>query len=113
MGDKFGVAGKFTRVVDLGGGSGAAAVAIQKDGKIILAGNSTDSGVGFNLDQWSFLRLNKDGTSDAAFGKRGVVSTSFLAGTEPSRLSAIVLQPDGKLLAAGGFSTIGSSCSEQ
>lgn len=103
VGDKFGVAGKFTRVVDLGGGSGAAAVAIQRDGKIILAGNSTDSGVGFNLDQWSFLRLNKDGTSDAAFGKRGVVSTSFLAGTEPSRLSAIVLQPDGKILAAGGL----------
>ncbi|HTK77796.1 MAG TPA: SdrD B-like domain-containing protein [Gemmataceae bacterium] len=102
-GDKFGVAGKFTRVVDLGGGSGAAAIAIQKDGKIILAGNSTDSGVGFNLSQWSFLRLNKDGTTDANYGKLGVLTTRFLAGTEPSRLSAIVLQPDGNLLAAGGL----------
>jgi uncharacterized delta-60 repeat protein len=102
-GDKFGVAGKFTQVVDLGGGSGAAAVAIQKDGKIILAGNSTSSGVGFNLNQWSFLRLNKDGTSDTAFGKRGVLSTFFFAGTEPSRLSAIALLPDGGFLAAGGL----------
>src|SRR5881394_84264 len=34
-GDKFGTAGKFTRVLDQGGGTGALAIAVQKDGKII------------------------------------------------------------------------------
>ena len=42
-GDKFGTAGKFVRVLDQGGGTGAIAVVIQKDGKIILGGNAIKS----------------------------------------------------------------------
>jgi uncharacterized delta-60 repeat protein len=102
-GDKFATAGKFTRVLDQGGGTGAVAIAIQKDGKIILTGNATKSVAGLIPAQWYFLRLNKDGTTDGGFGNKGVQSTSFVAGSGPSRLSAVVLQPDGKLVAAGGI----------
>jgi uncharacterized delta-60 repeat protein len=103
-GDKFGAGGKFVRVVDKGGGTGALGVAIQKDGKIILAGNALSSAAGVDPHQWFFLRLNKDGTLDSGYGKSGVASTSF-GGDEKPQLRAILLQPDGKLLAAGSLDT--------
>ena len=96
-GDKFGTGGKFTRVLDLGGGNGAIGVAIQKDGKIILAGNANKA---TNMPEWYFLRLNKDGSTDSTFGTKGVETTSFPASVVP-KLDAILLQPDGKLVAAG------------
>jgi uncharacterized delta-60 repeat protein len=96
-GDKFGVAGKFTRVLDQGGGTGALALTIQKDGKIILAGNANKSA---NTPEWYFLRLNRDGTLDSGFGTKGVQSTSFPASVLP-KLTSILLQPDGRLVAAG------------
>src|SRR5262249_18520702 len=100
QGDRFGVGGKFARIVDQGGGEGALAIAIQKDGKIILAGTSTTSVTGLAPTQLSFLRVNRDGTFDRGYGTQGVFSTSFATGVN-STLRAIALQPDGKLLAVG------------
>src|SRR3954469_3695875 len=102
-GDKFATGGKFVSVIGAGGGSGAVAVAIQRDGKIILAGNTTTSAAALNAAQWSLLRLNKDGTPDGRYGVAGVASTAFAAGKDPSRLNAILLQGDGQLLVAGGL----------
>lgn len=67
-GDKFGTAGKFTRVLDQGGGTGAVAVSIQKDGKIVLGGNAIKSTAAGS--QWYFLRLNKDGSPDSGSAAR-------------------------------------------
>ena len=97
--DKFGTGGKFVRVLDQGGGTGAVAIAIQKDGKIILAGNSIKSST---VHPWDFLRLNKDGTLDSSYGTKGVHSDNFTAAVAP-QLTSIILQPDGKLVAAGGI----------
>jgi uncharacterized delta-60 repeat protein len=81
-------------------------LAIQDDGRIVAAGVITtddpDSPPG--VDQsFALVRLNPDGSPDASFGPGGIAVASF----GPGRLdnpSAILLQPDGKILAAGATS---------
>jgi uncharacterized delta-60 repeat protein len=96
-GDKFGTSGKFVRVMDQGGG-GAEAVAIQKDGKIILGGNAIKSTTAGN--QWYFLRLNKDGSLDTSFGSQGVQSTNY-APELHSRFKKMALSNSGDLYVVG------------
>jgi uncharacterized delta-60 repeat protein len=73
----------------------ARAVAIQADGKIVLAGLSqTSEDINFAL-----ARYNYDGTLDSAFGTAGVVSTFF--GSSDKGASSLVIQKDGKLVIVG------------
>ena len=66
-------------------------VVIQPDGKIVLAGWA------FGNQTFSFItRLNADGTPDATFGTNG---TRQIMTADSIR--EIVLQPDGRILAAG------------
>ncbi len=74
----------------------AQAVAIQPDGKIVVAGTGYDStNVGFGL-----ARFNSDGSPDPTFGSAGKVVTVFPAGS--AFADAVIIQPDGKIVAAGG-----------
>lgn len=72
----------------------ASGIAIQPDGKIVVSGDS------YNRPQPSaiVLRFNTDGTFDNTFGNNGVIDTSFTGDCVPS---AMLLQPDGKILLAG------------
>lgn len=75
-------------------------VAIQPNGKIIVAGDSTSSGT----DDFALLRYNINGTLDAAFGKKGTVLTDFKSqfGTSQSdQAYAVAIQKDCKIVAAG------------
>jgi uncharacterized delta-60 repeat protein len=85
----FGKGGVVTSSVD-SAYAGAYDVVIQPDGKIIAAGYNYDFGL---------VRLNPNGSADASFGEDGIVTTTFADG---SSASAVALQPDGKVLAAGG-----------
>ena len=76
-------------------GGGANAVAIQPDGKIIIAGFN---GVGFS-DSFALLRYNTDGSLDMNFGVGGKAIATF--GTNYAGASAILIQTDGKILVAG------------
>ena len=76
-------------------------IAVQTDGKIILGG-SAQNGVG-NTD-FVLARYHSDGAPDLSFdgggtGYGGIVTTD-LEGYED--LTALTLQPDGKIVAAGG-----------
>lgn len=76
------------------GPSGAAnAVAIQPDGRILVAGSANGD---FLVE-----RLRPDGAPDPTFGQAGIVQTDF-GGSEAA--NALVLQSDGKIV-AGGAST--------
>lgn len=69
---------------------------LQPDGKFILVGMSRLDG-GFT--RFTLLRYSGNGVVDGTFGNGGAVTTAFGDGDEIP--SAITLQPDGKLLAAG------------
>jgi uncharacterized delta-60 repeat protein len=79
----------------------ADAVAIQGDGKIVLAGTL------FNQAGESFavVRLNTNGTLDQGFGTGGRVTTTFAAG--PAEASSMVIRGDGRIIVAGTVSTAG------
>ena len=65
-------------------------VAIQQDGKIVVAGESDN--------QIIVARYHPDGTMDNTFGLDGIVSTAI---TIFSWATGVVIQPDGKILIAG------------
>jgi uncharacterized delta-60 repeat protein len=70
-------------------------IAIQPDGKILVAGDSYN-GVDFDF---ALARYETDGTLDLTFGNSGWVTTTF--GTETEFTLEILVQPDGKILVAG------------
>ena len=91
---KFGSAGEVMTTAGLGD-SGAYAIALQPDGRIVLAGYSYSShGRDFTL-----ARYGSDGTLDGRFGQGGVVQTDFANNTDFAY--ALAVQGDGKLVAAG------------
>jgi uncharacterized delta-60 repeat protein/uncharacterized repeat protein (TIGR01451 family) len=77
------------------------AVALQSDGKIVLAGLTR----GLTTD-WDFavVRLNTDGSRDATFGSNGIVATSVTPGNFLDSTFAVAVETDGKIV-AGGFTT--------
>ena len=97
----FGVGGKVT--TDFGGQGLSTVVnafVLQPDGKLVAAGAGSDNCC---TQRFALARLLLDGTLDATFGVGGIVTTDFppTAGFGTSQARALVLQPDGKLVAAG------------
>jgi len=72
----------------------AAVVAIQPDGKIVIAGSANGPD-----EDFAMVRLRTDGTPDASFGKNGIVTTDFIHGSD--RASGIVLLPNGRIVLGG------------
>jgi len=93
----FGTGGMVTTPV--GGGSGATALLQQPDGKLVVAGPVQPANV-------LLVRYLPDGRLDANFGTGGIVTTD-LGGQEFA--SALLEQPDGKLVLAGSFSASGAT----
>jgi len=88
----------------LNGTTGSAwAVALQSDGKIIAAGSSNvySKGVGTSRG-FTLVRYNSNGSLDTSFGTQGVVTTNAVGLAE---VRGIVLQGDGKIVAAGQAGT--------
>jgi len=85
-------------VYSYGGDNGqvAHAVALQPDGKILLAGRA-DS-VGTSERDFTLVRLGEDGTQDRDFGEQGVASWGRDQAAEPR---ALAVQPDGRILVVG------------
>lgn len=73
------------------GDAGAVDVAIQPDGKILVAGSTAG--------EWAVARYEADGTLDTSFGRDGKVRTDFTSG--PDNASALVIQSDGKIVVVG------------
>jgi len=72
------------------------AVAVQRDGKILFAGwRGTLGDYGWSFEN-VFERLNPDGSADTTFSI-----------TANNSVRVIALQPDGKILVGGAFSSIG------
>ena len=94
--------GKFTMPITAGDANdNANDVAIQEDGKIVVAG-STDTIVGPGSDHdFALARFNTDGTLDNGFGGDGIVTTK-VAGDQDDFVIDLAIQDDGKIVVAGG-----------
>jgi uncharacterized delta-60 repeat protein len=104
----FGQAGKvifnFAGPEDTG-----AVVALQQDGKILIAGNAWNSASSDGTDDFSLARLGSNGSLDASFGQGGKVHIGLhdFAGpfgglqNHSEFFDDLIVLPDGRILAAG------------
>jgi uncharacterized delta-60 repeat protein len=87
---------------DVGAGS-FGALALQPDGKIMVAGSSTYG----SPNQFTLARYDSSGALDTSFGTDGITTTVVPTPLDASwtpegaRVAALVVLPDGRVLAAG------------
>ena len=81
------------------------AIKLQSDGKIIVAGHSSDVNAP-NID-FALVRYHSDGSLDTSYGEdhTGIVRTPI--GSADDKCYALAIQSDGKII-AGGHSTAGA-----
>ncbi len=90
----FGTAGKTTFAFRTSSTDLATALAIQADGKIVVAGSAD----GANQDM-AVARFDANGTLDTTFGAGGATLIDFSGGADLA--AAVALQTDGKIVLAG------------
>jgi uncharacterized delta-60 repeat protein len=90
----FGQRGKVNLKISPTSNDVARSVAIQPDGKIVVAGYSVSAGTTLFV----VARYNADGTLDTSFGGVGLTEP-VVTGTDFA--SSVALQPDGKIVVAG------------
>jgi len=79
--------------------AGATAVAVQPDGKILVAGGAhTIVSYGFDRFRFAIMRFLPNGSFDNSFGKSGFTDVGFDGSATPHD---IALQNDGKIVIAG------------
>lgn len=94
----FGTAGKVT--TSFGTDSGAGGIAVQKDGKIVIAGSSSN---GTN-STFALVRYNTDGSLDQSFNWNYTFRIGGTVATAVARSSgarSVAIQEDGKILVVG------------
>jgi uncharacterized delta-60 repeat protein len=96
----FGIDGKVTTDINLGLGQYARAVAIQPDGKIVVAAQANNYPAGSG-DDFYVLRYEADGSLDPTFGSGGAARVSITDWYDLELPNAVAIQPDGKILVAG------------
>ena len=84
----------MTTVVSTESYSGAKAIAIQTDGKIVAAGDS--------ISDFVVVRYLTNGNIDSSFGQNGKVVTHFdFITSSVSNINSVIVQLDGKIIAGG------------
>jgi uncharacterized delta-60 repeat protein len=86
--------GKVTTAIG-GSNDRAYSVAIQSDGKIVVAGYSNNG----SNDDFALVRYNTDGTLDTTFDSDGKVTTATGSGNDEAL--SVAIDSDGKIVAAG------------
>jgi uncharacterized delta-60 repeat protein len=82
----------------------AFALAIQSNGEIVVAGQAGNGNQQFTSSSFVLARYTSTGHLDTTFGSNGTVITTLSQG-HISFVSALVLQSDGKIVAAGNTGT--------
>ena len=105
----FNTTGKQTVAFDRGGANTdeARAVAVQANGRIVLAGSASRDFA--NDSDFAVARLNADGGLDATFNATGKQTVAFdLGGINEDRASAVAVQADGKIVLGGSVQRAGA-----
>lgn len=95
--NSFGNGGKMTLGFTTGPGVNddyGHAIAVYPDGRFVVVGTAR-----VGTDEFGIVRFNPDGTRDASFGTGGVVLANN--GFFHDRATAVVIQPDGKIVVSG------------
>ncbi|MGB8770218.1 MAG: hypothetical protein WCC92_11410, partial [Candidatus Korobacteraceae bacterium] len=79
-------------------------LAIQSNGDIVVAGQAGNGNQQFTSSSFALARFTPTGQLDTTFGSNGTVITTLRQGPI-SFVSALVLQSDGKIVAAGNTGT--------
>jgi uncharacterized delta-60 repeat protein len=77
----------------------ANALAVQTNGKIVVAGSEVDGATGNQF--FALARYDANGTLDTSFGSAGTVTTDFSGGSAGNVASGVAIQSDGQIVAAG------------
>jgi uncharacterized delta-60 repeat protein len=77
----------------------ASAVAVQPDGKVVVAGQTNRTTGTGQADSITVQRLNRDGSLDTTFNKTGSLTIQTGKSDWPK---SVALQPDGEILVGGG-----------
>jgi uncharacterized delta-60 repeat protein len=94
----FGLAGIDTTTV-LGDADGANAITVDANDRIILAGHGQVSGGSDPIA--AVVRYTANGIPDSSFNSTGVVASSFAAFTQAKDFYSVLVQPGGRIVAAG------------
>jgi uncharacterized delta-60 repeat protein len=97
--DSFGSGGKVLTDFDATHDTGSD-VAIQPDGKLIVAGTTRPIGPLGTPRDFALVRYNADGSLDESFGGDGKVSTDFAASSDDFA-HGVAFAPDGRIVVAG------------
>src|SRR5262249_9853318 len=87
-------------------GSGGSDLAIQIDGKIVVAGYSLAAADNWRTADFAIVRYNPDGSLDTSFGGTGKILIPDSDSVDYAR--SVAIQPNGKIVFAGDSSNIGS-----
>ncbi len=99
----FGTAGRVT--TDFAGNSDTGqAIAIQADGKILLAGRAFQSGT---FTDFAVARYNSNGSLDTSFNGTGRVTVDF--GSSTDQAYGLAIQSDGKIVVNGFTNAAGTT----
>lgn len=90
----FGASGIVQTTFSEGNGT-ASGVAVQSDNKLVVVGSAPARKGGF----FAIARYNENGSPDSSFGTGGMV---LVQASKWSGLNVVAIQPDGKIVAAGG-----------
>ena len=81
-------------------------ILIEPDGQVVVGGDAGGYWSNDPVGGFRFARFNPDGTFDTSFGQGGAVAVDLPAAYDSiyfARMTDLVLQPDGKLAAAGNI----------
>ena len=84
---------------------GAQAIAVQPNGRILVASTTVSSTTGRSVA--TLTRFNKDGSLDTSFGDDGVVTSNF--GMTIGEGTSVALQSNGDIVLAGDGRTLASN----
>lgn len=91
----FGNNGEVTTALSANADDFGQAVAVQDDGRIVVAGRQTSN----TITDVAITRYNKDGSLDSSFGINGSVSVDFHGRGDSGQ--DLLIQPDGRIVVAG------------
>jgi uncharacterized delta-60 repeat protein len=104
----FGSGGKVT--TDFGDSDIGTSVAIQSDGKIVVAGFTFTGFIGSGAGDFIVARYQTDGSLDSTFGTGGKVTTDFVGDESGEGVPgvSVSIQGNGRIVVAGTSTVLGS-----